>query len=1380
MKTSLLSILLLQFAAGIVSAQTPTHLETALPYVQNFSPEEYSAHPQNFAVVQDVRGVMYFGNVGGVLEYDGVSWRLIPMPNQSVVRSLSRDDDGRIYVGAQNEFGYLVLNAAGATEYVSLVDHLKPAADSSGNAGPEFGDVWQIWTTRAGVFFFTYRSLYRWTGNEIVPIRPEVGEFNRSFVIRDTVYVEFWPKGGWAKVVGDSLQPLTHLGKGRGARFALPFDATRWLIGKSTTGLSLFDGRNLQPFKTEAEAFLEERGLFQGSQLPDGSYIFTTRKGGVALIDRQGRLRRILSKESGLLGEVANAVYLDREGGVWLALDYGLARVDAMGPLSFLSDRSGLNTAVNAVVRHQGRLFTACQNGVYLFEPGSFSGTPSKFLPVSEITNSAWALLSVDGILLAGTNDGVYRVEETSARRIAPDIFVFSLYHSRRYPNRIYAGLQNGLAVLQRRDGQWQLAARFPDIFEEIRSIVEDEQGNLWLGTYNQGVLRIRLTGTALRLDSRTSGKHKIERWLDAKASGIKVQRFNQAHGLPLGPILSFIIDGTARFATSKGLRRFDAFTQSFPADSTFGAYFADTTSSVSFLAEDEKGSVWIVSDESGHSSVAVAWRQNDGSYTWDDRPFRSMTDFGDIYTIYVDSPERHDDHALAARDRNTEVVWFGGPSGLVRYDKSVAKNYAQDYAALVRRVTVNGDSVIYGDISTNGLPEPEAEALPRLAYSANALRFEYAALSFENVKANRYQVYLDGFDKDWSAWTAETHKDYTNLPEGDYRLRVRAKNIYGHVSQEGVYAFSIAPPWHRTGWAYASYAVLLGVLVFAVDRVQRRRLLKKERERAQRREAEIHLKNQLKIKQLEADQLKELDQMRSRFFANVSHEFRTPLTLILGQIENLRTAITDSGLTKKLDMAMRHARRLQELINQLLDVARLEAGKMPLRVQKADVVPFLRKLFASFESLATQKKLGIRFYAEHDRIDVYYEPEKLEKIFVNLVSNAIKFTPEGGEISSSVRVSHEDGTSGWVEIEVRDSGIGIPDDRLPYIFDRFYQVESGDTRDYEGTGIGLALVKELVELHGGEIRVTSKVGMGTVFKVRLPLGREHLSDEQIVGAMQSEEELASETATEKSRPALSTTGDKKDQNRRIILIVEDNTDMRQYIRENLQDTYAIAEAVDGEQGFEMAKELVPDLIISDVMMPGVDGYELARRIRSHELTSHVPIVMLTAKAAEEEKLEGLETGVDAYLTKPFSTRELQVRVRKLIEMRQKLFEQRKQPLKITATEIAVTPVDEEFLERLQQVVEENMEDEDFQVGELCHKIGIGERQLYRKLQALLGCTPAAYIRQIRLDRAKQLLEKGAGTVSEITFMVGYGNTSAFARAFREAFGKTPSEFLKK
>ncbi|RMD99771.1 MAG: response regulator, partial [Calditrichaeota bacterium] len=700
--------------------------------------------------------------------------------------------------------------------------------------------------------------------------------------------------------------------------------------------------------------------------------------------------------------------------------------------------------------------------------------------------------------------------------------------------------------------------------------------------------------------------------------------------------------------------------------------------------------------------------------------------------------------------------LYFGGINGITSFDpREIRENRYRP------PVVITNFLLAYKPVD-HRQPISETDEIT-LSYKQNALSLEFAALDFTAPQKNQYAYQMVGVDEDWLYSGNEHRANYLNLSPGHYIFRVKGSNNDGVWNEKGAsLKITILPPWWETWWAYAIYVLVLGVVLYGVRRYELSR---------------IRLKDQLKMKRFEAEKLKELDQMKSRFIANLSHEFRTPLTLILGQLEALEEEIDHPGHTKKLNLAVRHARKLQELINQLLDVARLEAGKMPFKAQLANIVPFLKKLFASFESLAARKKLGVRFYAERDRIDVYYEPEKLEKIFVNLVSNAIKFTPEGGEVSVGVRLPRIDGRAEWAEIEVRDSGIGIPEEHLPYIFDRFYQVESGNTRDYEGTGIGLALVKELVALHSGEIQVTSKVGMGTVFRVRLPLGGQHSAEAPSAGA----EEAAAEPAVASASKTTLPTGGGRDASRQpIVLIVEDNPDMRQYICENLKETCTTAEARDGARGFEMAKELIPDLIISDVMMPNIDGYELVRRIRSHEMTSHIPIIMLTAKAAEEDRLEGLETGADAYLIKPFSRRELQIRVRKLIEMRRKLLEQRKQPLKITASEVAVTPVDEQFLERLQQVVEENMEDEHFQVGDLCRSFGIGERQLYRKLQALLGCTPAAYIRQIRLQRAKQLLEKGAGTVSEITFMVGYGNTSAFARAFREAFGKAPSEVLKK
>ena len=1340
-KTLLISILLFQCTIGVVSGQAPSHPEAGLPFIQNFPPQITGGAAQNWQILQDSAGMMYAANSSGILQYDGQTWRTIPAPNRGSIRSLGIDQEGTVYFGARSDFGYLAADSSGTLHSVSLASRLKPSDH-------DFDRIRDILATDSGVYFVSQKKLFRWADNRL-QVRPAPAPFLRGFTANDVVYL-LVKDAGLFKLDNDSLRLLPD-----GQLFAdkLVYSVTvyprAWdqlllkrnrtvLIATHTDGLFLFDGQSIRPFQTEIDDFLKESRIFHVTWLPEGNYAIATLRSGVILIDQAGNFVSQIDRRAGLLSKDVKNIYIDRDGGMWLGLQTGIARVEYGSPLSFFNEQAGLIGSIGSIVRHQGTLYASSSQGVlYLASssegvnantPHEFNVPASRFKAVSGIKASCWGLLSVDQWLLAATEDGVYQIKKDRSRLIPPlqnkKLFAMSLARSRYHTNRAFAGLIDGVAILERTGDIWNHRSEISNTGRRVYNLIEMNPTDLWLETRSDVIIRVQFSGK--NVENPT------------------LNYYGSSAGLPAGQEIFLVRSGSDLLAyASSQMFRFDEEKDRFVPDTTYWFSFLDGYLYMSFLINGERGRAW---KEFNGRSMRVAIREGPDAYRWLRAPF-VKTQSGLIWSFY-----RDDDG----------TIWFGGDDILFRYAPLPQRSAPHPFPALIRRVTtINNDSTIFGGTSPH-----EGLSIPTIAYRDNALSFECTAISYDSPEANRFQYFLEGFDRGWSRWSTDTKKDYTNLPEGDYVFRVRARNVYGHTSREAVFAFTVLPPWYRTWWAYVLFVLLAGVILYSIRSYELNR---------------IRLKDQLKMKRFEAETLKELDQMRSNFFANVSHEFRTPLTLILGQIQSLRTDIGERSHTKKLDMVMRHARRLQQLINQLLDVAKMEAGRMPIRAQRADIVSFLRKLFASFESLAKQKHLGMRFYAQRERIDVYYEAEKLEKIFVNLVANAFKFTPEGGEVSVSVRAPISEGKKQWVEIEVRDSGIGIADDHLQHIFDRFYQVESGDTRHYEGTGIGLALAKELVELHSGEIRVTSKIGLGTVFKVRLPLGREHFSDDQLVGAAVAEADPPAEPAGEPQPPPVHAPARENDTpHRRIILIIEDHPDMRQYIRENLQETYTLAEAVDGEQGFEMAKDLIPDLIISDVMMPNVDGYDLARQIRAHELTSHIPIIMLTAKAAEDEKLEGLETGVDAYLTKPFSIRELQVRVRKLIELRRQLLQTQKQPLKITASEVVVTPVDERFLERLQKIVEENLEDEAFQVGELCLKVGIGERQLYRKLHALLGCTPAAYIRQIRLDRAKQLLEKGAGTVSEITFMVGYANTSAFARAFREAFGKAPSAFLKK
>ena len=656
-----------------------------------------------------------------------------------------------------------------------------------------------------------------------------------------------------------------------------------------------------------------------------------------------------------------------------------------------------------------------------------------------------------------------------------------------------------------------------------------------------------------------------------------------------------------------------------------------------------------------------------------------------------------------------------------------------------------------------------------------------------------RYEYKLDGLERE------------SGQPEGSplcplHRTSARGLYIFstGNLGLEGMagsgdcLSFQDRSPWWRTAWAYAAYILLFVGLLFSLYRLRLQ---------------QIRLKQRIEMEHFQAEHLAEVDKLKSRFFANISHEFRTPLTLVLGPIRKWREKNSGEELTKDMRVAERNANRLLSLVNQLLDLSKIEAGAMVLHTRPLNIVPIVKGIAYSFESSAGLRKIDLEVFAAADEIEVYVDRDKLEKILSNLLSNAFKFTMEGGRVSVAVRITpapspmstsrteqarsaggtggkQEHGKpadgcgAGCVEISVCDTGIGIPVENLRHIFDRFYQVDNSETRRFEGSGIGLALAKELVDLHHGEIHVQSEAGKGTEFTVRLPMGRNHLKDEEIaLGSGDEQERIEESIGTELDRGHdegrighVQGNGQKS-----IILIVEDNADVRAYVREQLI-AYQVLESCNGVEGIETAREVIPDLIISDVMMPGKDGYELCRILKTDEKTSHIPIILLTAKAANEHKIEGLETGADDYITKPFDPKELLTRIRNLIEIRQQLRKKFSAGTVLKPGDVAVPSIDDALLKRIMEVVEAKMADEGFGVEELARLVGLGRRQLERKLLGLTNLTPAEFIRYMRLQRAHALLKKNAGSVAEIAFQVGFSSPSHFSSSFHQQFGFPPSE----
>ena len=538
-------------------------------------------------------------------------------------------------------------------------------------------------------------------------------------------------------------------------------------------------------------------------------------------------------------------------------------------------------------------------------------------------------------------------------------------------------------------------------------------------------------------------------------------------------------------------------------------------------------------------------------------------------------------------------------------------------------------------------------------------------------------------------------------------------------------------------------------------------------------------LREQLKVQQLEANQLAEVNALKSRFFSNIAHEFRTPLTLMLGPVENLladsRAGSREHGL---LRMAQTHATRLLALINQLLDLSRLEAGVVKPDLRQGDAVAFLKGTTYAFLSLAEQKDIRLAFATDVASLVMDYDPDKLEKVMNNLLSNAFKFTPAAGEVR--VELTHTGGATPHLHVSVRDTGPGLPPDQLARVFERFYQAPNQPGGVTAGSGIGLALTKELVEMHGGTLRVESPPGQGATFTFAVPVTRQAppadapLAEPNAVPARLPEAALLADAdAANPERPDAAPEAP-------LVLVIEDNPDVRRFIRQSLEGDYQVAEACNGAEGVEKATELVPDLVISDVMMPGMDGYQACRALKAREETSHIPVILLTAKAGLESKLEGLDTGADDYLAKPFHTAELKGRIRNLIQLRKRL-QLKYMAQTITEQPQAPLPAPENaFLARLRAVVEANFRDEEFSIEQLSREIGMSRTQVHRKLKALTNQSASQFIRTLRLQKARALLLTGRHNVSEAAYLTGFNSPAYFSTCFTELYGYPPSELKVK
>lgn len=579
---------------------------------------------------------------------------------------------------------------------------------------------------------------------------------------------------------------------------------------------------------------------------------------------------------------------------------------------------------------------------------------------------------------------------------------------------------------------------------------------------------------------------------------------------------------------------------------------------------------------------------------------------------------------------------------------------------------------------------------------------------------------------------------------------------------------------------------VLIVVLVFVIYgafQTKKNANLKLEKQNAEIEKQNQAIKEQHNKLVEVSNQLEEATQVKLRFFTNISHEFRTPLTLITGPLENLMQSKSFTPeQQRQFKLMHRNTLRLLRLVNQLMDFRKLENRKMDLMASEQDLIAFLKDIYESFTSNAEKKKIDFRFNSELASLPLWFDQDKLDKVFFNLLSNAFKFTPDEGQISISVsqpKPIKDRAFKEVVEVEVKDNGEGIDPKHMSHIFDRFFQAEK--SHHFKGTGLGLSLSKEFIELHQGNIHVESLPGKGTSFIITLPLGNAHLQESELI----TDETLLEHPHQEEIpiEPTPDTIVDKATvpgENRPLVLIVEDVADVREYIRTCLGDQYQTLEAEDGQKGMQLVEDNEPDLIISDVMMPNMDGLELTRELKSDLKTCHIPIILLTAKASLEQKLEGLEEGADSYIPKPFNKQHLLIRVRKLLEQRSKVRQHYKHHLSFKDEGENLNRLDKKFLSRLTSLVEENLNSDQLSVEELGEKMGLSRVHLYRKVKKLTDMSVSEFVNSVKLKKSLDLLANSGKTIAEIAYEVGFTSPSYFTKCFKDQFKVSPSEYMQK
>jgi len=1338
-------------------------------FFRHLTTEDGLSHNSVYAINEDDYGFMWVGTRSGLNRFDGYSFKIYDNNNSGLrnayINIIFRDSKGRMWVGTQE---------GGLSRYVSETDDFITYTNNSGNQGSyDLDNIQtiaedsrgQIWAGTHGEDLCRLDEkkgkLVRINLQEKVPHGYSIERINTILFENDTT---LWlgTLGGLFRYnqISQKIYPVNSATGFINARILSIFNENKNTIWfGTTTGIIKFNKKNREAETLNTtNSFLSNDQILDIERLPDDKIMIATDGGGLNVYDpATGSISQYMSDPNNPYTLSNNSVYeifVDKHKGLWVGNYVGGINYYSEFDWKFLPVKHQVNNRESLSNNHirtffedrEGNIWIGTLGGLNLYNPntGKFkSFTFSRSVSNSLSSNSVLAIYEDrEGFLWIGTFGGgisIFDKKKSSFRKFNhPDdpaatldkASVYAITETRS--NKLCIATLGGIYLLDRKTGRLKRYTSSNSKLSNntVKVLCNDRLGNIWVGT-NHGINRFNpeteefMVYAHSSTDSNTLINNRILSILEADDGKVYI-------GTEGG--------GFSIFDPAKG--RFKSITS--------GEGLPDNV--VNAIVQDDYGKFWLST--------------NKGLVRYDPAE-RTIK----VYTV-ADGLQGNEFNQKASLKTRNGKIFFGGSNGFNAFYPGKLVVNSHPPKVLFTDLYISNKRVKVGD--SNGPLEKQLFLLKELTLDFSQSNFEihFSSPGFINIGKFQYSFFMKGVDEAWPAFREVRSANYASLRPGLYTFMVKAINNDGILSKEpAIIQIRILPPWWKSWWAYIIYAlVIIGALILFI-RVNT---------------SWMKVKQQLHLERIEKEHLEELNQMKLGFFTNISHEFKTPLTLILGHLDNLK-GIGAEKRAETLNNIEKNAKRLLFLINQLLEFRKAESGLMKLRATKGNIVQLLKGIKENFDDLARKKNISFDISLNGPLPEIWFDAEKMEKIIFNLLSNAFKYTDAGGVISIYVRLKELKGnTAGTgknerIEIAIQDTGIGINPDDLRLVFDRFYQETRSDNQDrkIDSSGIGLAYCKRLVELHHGEISAESELGKGSTFMVSLPVGKDHLSDSEIKEEAGYDLKLDYGVFSGEI-PAEQITDTRElptNDNSPVLLVVDDNPQVCNVIAEKFRSTFIVYAANSGMAGLETARRIIPDIIISDIMMPEMDGIEFCQKIKGELLTSHIPVILLTAKSGDENQIIGIKTGADAYISKPYNPDLLQATIENLINGRKLLRNKFTGQPDFIPSEVVSNKLDEQFLLNFISIIENDTESDTLDVTKLSREVAMSRSVLYRKLKALTGNSIQDFVRIVKLRKAARILLESDAPISEIAFLSGFSNSKHFSTAFKRQFGKTPTEY---